>query len=232
MSMQDRAYAAAIFIILGLCCIGAYVAISGFMNANPNGLSIGLNGATATGTAGVTVVIPTETAGRATNTSLPATITPKGFQATLEPEATRGPTLDFIPTVATAEFTETPQATATAVGCGGSYCPQPGPPDGRGPKGQPCSTEYVWGFVVLKSGEGVPNIRIHFREAGGGEGDAKTKGDPDPPGRFDFPTGNGSWTVVMWNKDGDPISPSFQVQAGVPWAGSGNCPTRVDFVQQ
>lgn len=232
MSMQDRAYAAAIFIILGLCCIGAYVAVSGFMNANPDGLSIGLNGATATATAGVTIEIPTETTGPPTKTPLPATKTPVGFQATLVPEATRGPTLDFIPTIATAEFTATPEATATPVGCGATYCPRLGAPDGRGPQGQPCSTEYIWGFVFTKSGDGEPNMRIHFREVGGGEGDSRTKGDPDPRGRFDFPTNSGSWNVQVWDRNGDPLSPPFQVQAGVAWGGSGNCPTRVDFVQQ
>ena len=54
MSMQDRAYAAAIFVIIGICCIGAYVAISGFANANPGGLLLAFNGATASPTVGVT----------------------------------------------------------------------------------------------------------------------------------------------------------------------------------
>lgn len=50
MTMQDRAYAVAIFIILGICCIGAYVAVSGFLNANPDGFSLALNDASATPT--------------------------------------------------------------------------------------------------------------------------------------------------------------------------------------
>lgn len=232
MSMQDRAYAAAIFIILGFCCIGAYVAISGFMNQNPDGLQIGLNVSTATPTVGVTIEIPTETPAPPTNTPLPATQTPIGFQPTAIPAATRGPTLDFIPTIATPEATETPEATPTAVGCGAIYCPRLGPPDARGPKGQPCSSEYIWGFILFPNGEGEPNIRVHFREVGGSEGDTRSKGDPDPRGRFDFPTTGGSWSVQIWDRNGDPLSPSFQVQAGLPWDGSGNCPTRVDFVQQ
>lgn len=232
MTMQDRAYAAAIFIIIGICCIGAYVAVSGFMNSNPDGLNIGLNRITQTPTVGVTIEIPTETAAPPTNTPLPATKTPIGFQPTLPPAATRGPTLDFIPTIATPEFTATPQASATPVGCGAIYCPRLGAPDARGPKGQPCSTEYIWGFVSKANGEGEPNVRVHFREIGGGEGDTRTKGDPDPRGRFDQPAASGSWSVQVWDRNGDPISPPFQVQGGVAWGGSGHCPTRVDFVQQ
>jgi hypothetical protein len=231
MTMQDRVYAAAIFLVLGICCIGAYVALSGFMNAHPGGLSVGLVEASTSPTAGVTIQIPTETAAPPTRTPLPPTKTPKGFKPTDTPAATRPPTLDFIPTIATAEFTATPLATETPAGCSGSYCPRLGPPDARGPKGATCSQEYVWGFVLDRNGEGIPNIRVHFRELGGAEGDAKTKGDPDPRGRFDFPTSSGTWTVSVWSRDGDPISPAMQVVAGQPWGGSGNCPTRVDFVQ-
>jgi hypothetical protein len=232
MTMQDRAYAVAIFIILGFCCIGAYVAISGFLNANPGGLQVALNSSTETPTVGVTIVIPTETAAPPTFTPPPPTRTPKGFKPTDTPAVTRPPTLDFIPTVATAEFTATPAETATPSSCGASYCPRQGPPDARGPKGDTCSTQYIWGFVVDPSGQGLSGVRVHFREAGGSEGDARTKGDPDPRGRFDFPAPTGTWTVTIWAKDQTPISAPFQIQAGQAWGGSGNCPTRVDFIQQ
>ena len=232
MTMQDRVYAAAIFIILGICCLGAYVAVSGFMNANPDGLTLALNGPSATPTVGVTVEIPTETPAPPTHTPLPPTETPIGYQPTAIPEATRGPTLDFIPTVATPEFTATLEATATPQGCGGSYCPRFGPPDSRGPKGATCSQEYIWGFVTNQAGEGLSGVRIHFREIDGAEGDARTKGDPDPRGRFDFPAANGVWTVSVWSKDGESVSPAIQVRAGEAWGGTGNCPTRIDFVQQ
>ena len=232
MTMQDRVYAAAIFIILGICCLGAYVAVSGFMNANPDGLTLALNGPSATPTVGVTVEIPTETPAPPTHTPLPPTETPIGYQPTAIPEATRGPTLDFIPTVATPEFTATLEATATPRGCGGSYCPRFGPPDSRGPKGATCSQEYIWGFVTNQAGEGLSGVRIHFREIDGAEGDARTKGDPDPRGRFDFPAANGVWTVSVWSKDGESVSPAIQVRAGEAWGGTGNCPTRSDFVQQ
>jgi len=235
MSMQDRAYAAAIFIILGLCCIGAYVAASGFMNAHPEGLSLSLNRGTESPTAGVTIEIPTETAAPPTSSPLPPTRTPEGFRPTDTPAATRPPTLDFIPTIETPEITPTEEATATPASgpaCEASICPQLGPPDSRGPNGNTCPQDYIWGFVTDNSGKGMSGVRIHFREVNGAEGDARSKGAPDPEGRFDFPANAGTWSVVVWTRDGDPISPAIQVQAGQAWGGSGNCPTRVDFVQK
>lgn len=232
MTMQDRAYAAAIFIILGICCIGAYVAVSGFTNANPNGLQIGLNSETQTPTAGVTIEIPTETAAPPTNTPLPPTKTPIGFQPTLPPEATRGPTLDFIPTIATPEFTATPEATATPVGCGAAFCPRLGPPDPRAPTGNPCPDNYIWGFVFDTSGKGIGGMKITLRELNGAADKVTSKAPPDPEGRFDFPAASGTWSVQLVDRQEDPLSPPMQIQARVPWGGSGNCPTRVDFIQQ
>lgn len=232
MSMQDRVYAVAIFVILGLCAIGAYVAVSGFMNANPDGLNLALNRGTDTPTVGVTIEIPTETAAPPTNSPLPPTRTPEGFRPTDTPAVTRPPTLDFLPTIATPVETPTAEATATPPGCNASICPRLGPPDSRGPGGNTCPPDYIWGFVTDKAGNGIPNIRIHLREINGAEGDARSKGDPDPVGRFDFPASGGTWSVTVWTRDGDPVSPAIQVQAGQAWGGSGNCPTRVDFVQQ
>lgn len=232
MSMQDRAYAAAIFIIIGLCCIGAYVAVSGFMNANPNGISIGLNSATQTPTLGVTIQIPTETPAPPTNTPLPATKTPFGFQPTDEPAATRGPTLDFIPTLETPTETATPAATATPRGCGAQFCPRLGPPDPRAPTGNPCPDNYIWGFVLDKAGNGIGGMKISLRELNGGGDKVTTKAPPDPEGRFDFPASGGTWTVQVVDRAENPLSPPIQIQAMVAWGGSGNCPTRVDFIQQ
>jgi hypothetical protein len=230
--MQDRVYAVAIFLILGICCIGTYVAVSGLLNANPEGILASLNSATVTPTVGVTIEIPTETPAPPTNTPLPPTHTPEGFSPTDTPAVTRLPTLDFIPTIATPEATATPEPSATAVGCGSYYCPRLGPPDPRGPKGNTCSQEHIWGFVYNLAGEGEPNVRLHFREISGSEGDARTKGDPDPRGLFDFPATGGTWTVQVYNRDGGPISAAIQIQAGQVWGGSGHCPTRVDFYQQ
>lgn len=232
MSMQDRAYAAAIFIIIGICCIGAYVAISGFMNANPDGLSLAFISATQTPTLGVTVEIPTETAGPPTNTPLPPTKTPIGFKPTDVPEATRGPTLDFIPTIVTPEFTPTPPPSATPTGCGAIFCPRFAPPDARAPTGNPCPDNYIWGFVFDQIGKGLGGMKVALRELNGAADKVTTKAPPDPEGRFDFPANGGTWTVQVVDRQENPISPPIQIQAHVPWGGSGNCPTRVDFIQQ
>ncbi|RIK28801.1 MAG: hypothetical protein DCC52_08005 [Chloroflexi bacterium] len=232
MTMQDRAYAVAIFIILGICCIGAYVAVSGFLNANPDGFSLALNDASATPTIGVTVEIPTETPAPPTNTPLPPTETPIGYQPTAIPEATRGPTLDFIPTIATPEFTATPEASATPPGCGSEFCPRPGPADSRAPGGNPCPSHLIWGFVLDRNGQGIPGVKIHFNDASGNAGDKDTKGPPDHPGIYDIPVGGGVWTVQVVGKREALRSPPFQVAVGQPWGGAGNCPTRVDFIQQ
>lgn len=232
MTMQDRAYAAAIFIILGICCIGAYVAVSGFFNANPEGFSLALNSATETPTAGVTIEIPTETAAPPTFTPLPPTETPIGYQPTAIPEATRGPTLDFIPTIATPEFTATPEASATPPGCGAEFCPRPGPADSGAPGGNPCPSHLIWGFVLDKNGQGIPGVKIHFSDASGNAGDKDTKGPPDRPGIYDIPVGSGVWTVQVFGKREQVRSPPFQVAVGQSWGGTGNCPTRVDFFQQ
>ena len=234
MTMQDRAYAVAIFIILGFCCIGAYVAISGFLNANPGGLAAALNNSTATPTVGVTIVIPTETAAPPTITPPPPTRTPKGFQPTDTPAITRPPTLDFIPTVATPEFTPTPEVTATpaASGCGAEFCPRPGPADAGAPGGNPCPANLIWGFVTDHTGQGVAGVKVHFQDVNGNAGEKDTKGPPDRPGIYDLPVGNGVWTVQLTGKKDQTRSTPFQVVVGQAWGGSGNCPTRVDFVQQ
>lgn len=232
MTMQDRVYAVAIFIILGICCIGAYVAVSGFVNANPEGLQIGLNASTATPTVGVTIEIPTETAAPPTNTPLPPTKTPEGFQPTDIPAATRGPTLDFIPTIATPEYTATPLFTATPPSCGAAFCPRLGAPDPRAPTGNPCPDNYIWGFVLDKVGNGMGGMKVSLRELSGAADIVTTKAAPDPEGRFDFPASGGTWTVQLVDRREDPLSPPIQIQAMTTWGGSGNCPTRVDFVEQ
>lgn len=238
MTIQDRAYAVAIFLVLGICCIGAYVAVSGFFNANPNGLSLSLSSATETPTPGITIEIPTETAAPPTETprpTAPPTKTPKGFVASPTPALviTRQATLDFLPTIPTGEpITATPAPSPTITGCGAEFCPRLGPPDSQGPKGTPCSQEYLWGFVIGADGAGAPNVKLHFKEVGGAEGDTRSKGPPDPAGRFDFPAASGTWSVQVVDKGGDPLSPPVQVQAGQLWSGTGNCPSRIDFAKQ
>lgn len=234
MTMQDRAYAVAMFIVFGICCIGIYVAVSGLLNANPNGLTIALlNQATETPTVGVTIEIPTETPAPPTNTPPPPTRTPRGFVPSPTPGFTRPPTLDFLPTVPTPEpFTPTPVPSPTPPGCGAEFCPRPGPPDPRAPGGNPCPPNLIWGFVLDRNGQGMVGIKVTFRDDHGNAGEKDTKGPPDPPGIYDFPVAGGIWTVQLAGRRDTTRSTPFQVAAGQVWTGSGNCPTRVDFIQQ
>src|ERR671936_743717 len=92
MNLQDRAYAAAIFIVIGICCIGAYVALSGFFNAYPGGISITFNTATATTVAETNVQVPTDTPAPPSLTPLPSvppTQFPQGFIPSVTPAVTR-----------------------------------------------------------------------------------------------------------------------------------------------
>lgn len=237
MTMQDRVYAAAIFIVIGVMCIGIYVAISGFLNSNPNGLpKLPFQGedTTPTALAGVRVEIPTETAAPPTKSPLPTkppTKTPKGFVASPTPAATRPPTLD-LPTVPTEEpVTPTPAATFTPQGCGMEFCPRLGPPDASGPGGNPCHPNYIWGRVLDRNRQGMPDVKVAFHDNSGNAGQTVSKSAPDT-GKYDIPLGNGTWIVEIVGRKEAMLSPSFAVVVGQPWSGAGTCPTHVDFVQQ
>lgn len=236
MTMQDRVYAVAIFLIIGLMCIGVYVAVSGFLNANPEGIRLPSDNVEDTPVAGIIVAIPTETPAPPTNTprpTRPPTRTPVGFVASPVPVVTRPPTLDFIPTVPTAEqLTPTATFTATPTGCGAEFCPRLGPADARGPGGNPCPSDYVWGFVYGRNGEGMSGIKVHFRDNSGNAGQTDSKGNEGEQGKYDIPLGGGTWIVEVMGRKEAILSPAFAVVVGQPWSGSGSCPTHVDFYQQ
>ncbi len=264
MSVQERAYAAAIFIIIGICCIGAYVAISGFLNSNSDGLDF-FGQALTPATPRLGIVIPTETPAPPSATPLPTippTETPVGFIPSVTPATTPvqdagqapTPTLDLLPTALNATPgtempTPTPSASPTleldqptappaptaVSACGLPFCPRPlGPPDAAlAPTGRPCPDNYLWGLVLDESGEGIPGLKVRFRDPGGGGDDAVTKGAPDPPGRYDVPTGaGGTWTLQLLDPSGNALSPVVRMQAHQAYTGGGSCPTRVDFRKQ
>ncbi len=251
MNLQDRAYAIGIFVVLGICCIGAYVAVSGFMNANPQGLTLGLGNQTPVSTVqSATIAAPTETETSATvtaaplSTSAPPTNTPKGFSPTLTPLSRGTPSPAFlsdIPTVTLAAPGTAPAAgatrspTAAAAGnCGSPFCPIMGKPDETlGPTGQKCPRDYLWGIVQDRNGKGLAGYKIHFRDPSGNEEDRTTKGPPDPPGKYDQPTGGGGkWFLQLRDPNGKPLSPMFPIESRQSYNGGAICPTRVDFVEQ
>jgi hypothetical protein len=236
MNLQDRAYAAAIFIVLGICCIGAYVAVSGFMNANPQGLSLGLNAETATPTIESNIEIPTGTPAPPTFTPLPTqlpTKTPKGFVPSPTASLTRPPTLD-LPTAPVSTVTVATPITPPQAGCGYPFCPRIGGPDERmAPTGRACPTEYLWGVVSDKNGNGIPEMQIRYQQIGGVSDSVMTKGPPDTRiGGYDIPAGGGTWILQLFDRGGNVKSPPFQIKSRQPYIGGSTCPTRVDFVEQ
>ncbi len=255
MNLQDRAFAVGIFIIIGICCIGVYVGISGFNAANPNGFTLALNLSTNTPPASPAINVSAETAEAATATSLPTvtsgppTNTPKGFKPSATPPATatslsRGtPSPAFlgdIPTVTPISGTPGAVSTATATAptttgnCGYPYCPRPkGPPSEQAPTGNICPQNYLWGFVLDASGKGVSSgVWIRFTNPNG-EGDkVAPKTLPDPPGRWDVSAGGGTWKLQLVDQNNNPLSPTQEMQAFVKYTTGNSCPTRLDFVKQ
>jgi hypothetical protein len=248
MNLQDRAYAVGIFVVLGICCIGAYVAVSGFMNVNPRGLNLGLSGPTPTAATVVATQVDTATVvvatvpPVATDTSAAPTNTPKGFKPspTLLSRGTPSPAfLADIPTITPVTDTGTattaaPSATAVTAGCGSPFCPVGGRPDPNiAPTGQACPLNYLWGLVLDQNGKGIPGWIIHFRDPAGNEGDTTTKAPPDPAGRYDIPTSSGgTWFIQLRDSGGNPQSALIRVDARKNNQNSAVCSTRTDFVSQ
>ena len=247
MNLQDRAYAVGIFVVIGICCIGAYVAVSGFMNVNPHGFSLGLNGAAASPTVLVATAVVTETVAPATVPPLPTLVSalPTNTTSSLVPSptlASRGtPSPAFladIPTITPAAGTGTsaPQAspTSASAGCDSPFCPIGGRPDETiAPTGQACPRNYLWGMVLDQNGKGIVGWRIHYRDPVGNEGDAITKSPPDPAGRYDIPTASGgTWLIQLRDAGGNPESAFIRVDARQASTNKANCPTRTDFVPQ
>ncbi len=242
MNLQDRAFAAGMFVIMGICCLGAYVAVSGFLNASPTGLDLALSAATVASAAQTSIVLP-ETVAPSAQPLSPVllsgtpTNTPKGYKptATLLSRGTPSPAfLADIPTITPATPGSTPTlATSTpASGCGYAYCPvRGGPPDSRAPTGQSCPLGYLWGFVIDSNGRGQAGMQIQYSNPDG-EGDKTyTNGPPDPAGRWDVPAGGGTWTFQLIGPGDRPWSPAVSIQAHVADPSGKTCPTRLDFRQ-
>lgn len=234
--MQDRYYVIAIIVILAICCLGGYVAISGFLNSNPPALSFLTPGAQSTP---IVLAVPTDTPGPAQSatpvvgapTAVPVP-SPLGAFQTIAAATTPLPPKPTVAKPATAAPTATPGS--AAVSCGNfPFCPKGGLPDyDLGVGGEPCRSNYIWGHVVDKTGKGMPNVRIRYKLISTGDvSDAYTKSPPDPIGVYNFPAQPGSTWLVWIVDSGNQASPQVTVTAqGYP--GSGNCPTRIDFVQR
>jgi|GEM_PF-747661 len=238
--MQNRLYAIVILVvILGICCLGLYVAISGFMNNNPPAFIANLRGTLPVFTA-IPVVFPTDTPALL-QTNPTNAISPIAPPPTLPIISIPSPNAPA-PTSAAPAPTTRPNPTAipptntAAANCGAfQFCNLGGPPD---PSLAPssaigCPSNYIWGRVIDLSGKGMPDKKIRFRDPNKEIGTSVTKNTPDIPGKYDIPSGTPSsqWIVWILGDDGNPISPQVTIMTQ-NYVGAGNCPNRIDFKQQ
>jgi len=238
--MQDRYYVIAIIVILAICCLGGYVAVSGYINSNPPSLPFLAPGTPVTP---IVVVVNTDTPSPVTPAAPPAGATnpvpvpsPLGAFQTIAAQTTGGPATATATKVTPAARPPTATlvpATAAASCDGFAYCPKGGPPDyALGVGGDPCRPNYIWGRVVDKNGNGLPNIRMRYKLVSSGDvTDAFTKSPPDPAGTYNFPAQSGSQWLVWIVDSGNQVSPQVPITAQV-YAGTVNCPTRLDFQQK
>lgn len=233
--MQDKSYAIAIVVVLGICCLGAYVAISGYLNSNPSALTFGTPILQATS---IAINLPTDT---------PAPPTPAVVQTTRPTSAPVPSPLGAFQTITAATTivipsalptpairTATPAASVPAApSCAGfSFCWKYGAPDAiLGPTGNECPRNYIWGLVTDATGKGLPNVRIRHQAPNGEYGETMTKDRPDVPGKYDILAPSG--TFVIWIVSGGAqLSPQVSVTVQPHTLGSSVCLMRVDFFQQ
>lgn len=244
--MHDRSYAIALVVVLALCCLGGYVAVSGFMNSRPPTTA---SSPLAMGISSTAVVIAVSTAAPVSSnvtatvsvvpTSLPLE-TPLGvFQTitasitTSAARATAVPTAKSVP-LPPSSAAAPPQAPAQSC-ASFQFCPTGGPPDPQlAPTGDPCPRNYIWGRVLGLNRQGLADMRIRWKGPAGNTGTEVSKGPPDPPGIFNIlsPPPGGTWVLWLADAGGTALSPQISVVAPQPFGGSGICPTRIDFVQQ
>jgi hypothetical protein len=239
-TMQDRSYAIAIAVILAICCLGAYVAVSGFMNTRPPSTALDLVKAITP----VSVVLATQTAAPtvpgATLAPPPTSLsnpTPLGVIQTITASATMTGIIP-VPTITVRPTSPPPPPSSAPQSCANyQFCPIGGPPsqDPRlVPMGILCPAAYIWGRITDRNGAGIPGARVQFKGPMGEVSQAVSKGPPDEPGIYNIPAGAIGGPYVLWMLDagGAQASPQYTVTAPQGYSGSGNCPTRVDFRSQ
>ncbi|MEW5719405.1 MAG: hypothetical protein AB1817_12300 [Chloroflexota bacterium] len=235
--MQDKTYVIAIIVVLAICCLGMYVAVSGYLNSNPGAFPDIVGSFQGTP---VVVSISTYTpAATQAVVALPNTPTiaavpsPLGALQTITAAATI-----VIPTpVPTRAVVASPAATGAPgfPSCAGfAFCPRVGPPSYElGIGGNPCKNDYIWGRVTDANGRGLREWKIRYQNPFGEVNTVTTKGAPDPEGVYNIPSVaiGSKWTIWLLDAAGREVSPRviFVVQA---YTGVGDCPTRIDFVQQ
>ncbi len=239
--MKERSSVIAIVVVLAICCLGAYVAVTGYFNSQPSSNPLNTSGVMATP---VVTVLPTETTAP-TKPAVVAPVVPPTAVAVPSPlgalqTITAALPIPVAPTVAP-RATQPPVAVASPMptapaqpACANSpFCSAGGPPDSTlGPGGNECPSNYIFGRVVDTAGKGIPNVTIRFRDPTGIAANTTTKGAPDPAGMYNIPTGQpGSEWVVWLEINGNQASPQVKLITQ-RYPGSGTCPTRLEFIQQ
>ena len=240
--MQNRLYAIVILIvILGICCLGLYVAISGFFNNNPPAFIANLRGTMPAFTA-IAIVLPTGTP-ILLQTHTPGVISPTALPSTrpiiLIPSSIAPALTSVIPPSTSRVNPPVAQPTITsAAGCGAfQFCNADGPPDvSLAPSSAiGCPSNYIWGRVVDLNGKGLPDRKVRYKNVTSNEvlPSVNTKNTPDVPGKYDIPTGapGGHWVVWLQGDDGLAASPQVPILTQ-NYVGAGNCLNRIDFKQQ
>jgi len=236
--MQDRTYVIAIVVVLAICCLGMYVAVSGYLNSNPgafHNIVSSFQGTPVVIAISTYTPVPTQPSAALPKTpTIAAVPSPLGVLQTITAAATI-----VIPTIA--PLATRPVASPTATGalglpsCAGfAFCPRGGEPDfALGFGGESCPRNSIIGRVVGLDGRGLRDRTIRFINPLGQTGSTMTKGPPDPEGKYDIRSVATStlWTIWLLDPAGAEVSPRVKLLSQ-PYTGVGNCPTRLDFVQQ
>ena len=234
--MQDKTYVIAIIVVLGICCLGMYVAVSGYLNSNPGAfpdIVAGIQGTPVVVTISTYTPAPTQSVSALPGTPTIAPVpSPLGALQTITAAVTI-----VVPTPAPTRAAASPTATGAPgfPSCAGfAFCAKAGPPDyALGIGGDPCPRNYIWGRVTDTSGHGLRDRKIRFKSPEGIMDNVTTKAPPDPEGVYNIPSipTNTAWVVWLLDTGGGDASPRVTLTAQ-PYTGVGNCPTRIDFVQQ
>ncbi|MBI5305020.1 MAG: hypothetical protein HY868_23010 [Chloroflexi bacterium] len=240
--MKERSYVIAIVVVLAICCLGVYVAVTGYLNSQPSTTAPSTSGVIASP---VVTVLPTETIAP----SKPVAVAPVISATTAPAPSPLGairtitavvPTQPIAPVVAARpSATPAPPPPATTVApaspaCSGfAYCWSSGVPDSTiGPGGNECPANYIFGRVVDSGGRGIPNMQIRFRDPTGISAGTTTKSPPDPAGAYNIPTGQPGSIWELWLEVNGNQASNLAKITTQRYTGAGNCPNRVDFIQQ
>lgn len=237
--VKDKSSVIAIVVVLGICCLGMYVAISGYFNSNPSALT---SITPILQTTPVAITLPTDTplpsrtiSSQPIAPTMPPVPSPLGaFQTITAATTSTLPTLPpILPTLRPSPASSAGSSAPAQPSCAGfQYCWKNGVPDAAlGPTGNECPRNYIWGLVTDVNGKGISNIRLRYRAPNNDVGETNTKDKPDVPGKYDVPAQSGAF-VIWIVSGGAPASPQVNVLVQPYSAGSGVCLMRVDFYQQ